>query len=158
MGDEATEADETVPTGGGGSSIGSMILPAILAGIAAFGGGLVGTMLSSGDEEAATELEEPGPSVNLGPFVLTVPDKKGKPHALKIKLAVELEPEAVTSQFEKYTPRINNMMLSYLRKYTYEQASDTKTHDRICRDLLEQIHELGATTAKAVLIQEFVTQ
>ncbi len=160
MGDEPTpEATEAELTAARGSfSFGSMLLPAVLAGIAAFGGGLVGTMVFGGDKKAAIELQAPGPSVLLGPFVLTVADKKGERRALKIKLAIELEPEAKASEFEKFIPRISNMVLSYLGGFTFEEASNTETHHRICRDLLLRIQKLGGKTAKAVLIQEFVTQ
>jgi flagellar basal body-associated protein FliL len=137
-----------------------MVLPAILAAAAAFGGAKIAgahAQPSAQAEHHAEEHKPPGPTVPLDPFLVTIPDANKKSHPMKVTLAIEFESTAKEEAIKAFAPRIRDAALSFLRTMTYEQAVDPDTH-RIREDLLERVQKVGATTAERILITDLVTQ
>lgn len=151
-------AEDKGKKGGAGVVVG-IILPALLAGAASFGG----AMLGSGSNETAAAEEEglseaPGPTVRLQPFVLTLVDANDEPHAMKVTVAIELTKDAVEEDFENFVPRIRDATISMLRSLRFEDASSGDTQAQLRDRLLERVHELGAKQAQAIWVTDFVMQ
>jgi len=138
-----------------------MILPAILAAGAAFGGakiaGAHAQPATQAEHQRAEERKPPGPTVPLDPFLVTIPDVNKKSHPMKVTLAIEFESTAKEEAIKAFAPRIRDASLSYLRTMTYEQAVDPDTH-KLREDLLERVQKAGAATAERILITDLVTQ
>lgn len=153
-----------VPAGGGGGKLVGLVLPAVLAGLAAFGGAKLGGGggAAAGHGAEATGHDEkkmPGFTVELKAFVLMVTDevtKENKP--LKLSLAIELEKLAKKEEFEPFVPRVRDTVNEYIRGLSYQEIMNPRTKERMTEDLLERIHKLGGESAKRVLVQEMVTQ
>ncbi len=154
-----------VPAGGGGGKLVGLVLPAVLAGLAAFGGAKLGGGgggAAAGHGAEATGHDEkkmPGFTVELKAFVLMVTDevtKENKP--LKLSLAIELEKLAKKEEFEPFVPRVRDTVNEYIRSLSYQEIMNPRTKERMTEDLLERIHKLGGESAKRVLVQEMVTQ
>ena len=138
------------------------ILPAILAGGAAFGGAKFSAAHAAAPaaEEVKKHKEEkpPGPTVNLEPFLLVTNDEAKKPHAMKVTLAVEFGEGVKEDALKNFTPRIRDAALSYLRTVTYEEAIDATKADKLREDLLEKFQKAGASEAERVLVTDLVVQ
>ncbi|MBI4952586.1 MAG: flagellar basal body-associated FliL family protein [Myxococcales bacterium] len=137
------------------------LLPAVLAGGAAFGGARFGG--AHGDTPAAAASEpgptaEPGPTVALQPFVLNLTDSSEQQHALRITLAVELERGGNAEEFNVFVPRVRDAALSYLRTLDVAQVTAATFQDDLRSVLLERIHGLGAAHADRILITDLVMQ
>lgn len=103
--------------------------------------------------------QPPGPTISLEPFLLSVFDVQKKPHPMKMTVAVEFDAKAAAHEDPKaFMPRIRDTVLTHLRKMTYEDVSDPAHYDKLRKELLEQCHEVGAESAKKVLITDFVIQ
>jgi flagellar basal body-associated protein FliL len=156
------EKPAPAPKGGGGGALG-MLLPAIVAGAAAFGGAKVAgahhavAPVASEQKEAA---KPPGPTLALDPFLLTVPDASKKAHPMKVTIAVEFEGAAGKEEdgFKALVPRIRDSTLGYLRTTSFEEALDPAASDKMRSELLERIKAAGVPTAQRVLITDLVTQ
>jgi flagellar basal body-associated protein FliL len=137
----------------------ALILPAILAGAAAFGGARAAVAHAAAPTDHAAEHAEkpPGPTVTLEPFLVTIPDGVKKSHPMKVTLAVEFDPATKEEALKAFIPRIRDASLSYMRGLTYEQAADPKT-EQMRVDFLNRIHAAGAGTATQVLITDLVVQ
>jgi flagellar basal body-associated protein FliL len=162
--DKKTPAAPAAPaTGGGGAGkILGILLPAIIAGGASFGG----AKFASGHQAPAApaaehaEAKAPGPTLALEPFLLTVPDGTKKAHAMKVTIAVEFDAASIKGEegFKTLVPRIRDSALSYLRTLTYEEVLDPTAGDTMRKDLLEKTQSSGAPGAQRVLITDFVVQ
>jgi flagellar basal body-associated protein FliL len=163
MADEKEKA-APVAKGRGGGVLG-MLLPAIVAGVAAFGGAKV-----AGAHHAAPAASEPqketakppGPTLALDPFLLTVPDANKKAHPMKVTLAVEFEGPAKEGKeeegFKSLVPRIRDSTLGYLRTMSFEEVLDAEASDKVRNDVLERVRAAGVANAQRVLITDLVVQ
>jgi len=146
-----------------------IIIPALLAAGASYGGtryakaqNTIVIMKEKEDAEGHGKSEAhsaPGPTVSLEPFLLSVFDAQKKPHPMKMTVAVEFDAKAAAHDDPKaFMPRIRDTVLTHLRKTTYEDVSDPAHYDRLRKELLEKCKEVGAESARKVLITDFVIQ
>jgi flagellar basal body-associated protein FliL len=156
--------DKPAAKSGGGPSIVGMVLPAVFAAAAAFGGAKVAGSHhgAATAETAATEaVKPPGPTLDLEPFLLTVADANKKGHPMKVTIAIEFS-EAPKGKEEDglkvLTPRIRDATLGYLRQLTYESAIDPTATNKLREDLLEHLKTSGVPAAEHVLITDLVIQ
>jgi flagellar basal body-associated protein FliL len=159
---EATEAKPAAAkTEKGGLAIVGLVLPALIAGGAAFGGAKFSAAHAAPApvvEHAAPAPPPPGPTISLEPFVLLTPDSAHKMHAMKVTLAVEFEEKVKEETLKGFTPRVRDAVLGYLRTLAYEDATDGAKSEKMRADLLERIRGIGATAANRVLITDLVIQ
>jgi flagellar basal body-associated protein FliL len=140
-----------------------IVLPAILAAAGSFGGARVaGAHTPAPHVEAApahVEAKPPGPTVALDPFLVSVPDAKGKGHPMKLSVAVEfggiVHDEAALKAF---VPRIRDAILAHMRTLTYEEALESAHSDTLRDELLERCKKAGAVGAERILITDLVSQ
>src|ERR1700690_4557067 len=92
---ENKEKQPAAPARAGGPSLVGMVLPAVFAAAAAFGG----AKIASGHHATAAEAPEhaapaatPGPTLALEPFLLSIADVNKKAHAMKVAIAIEFDP------------------------------------------------------------------
>lgn len=146
-----------------------VILPAILAGGAAFGAVKFSPAHAATQAPAQAErpaaLPPPGPTVALDPFLVVTMDAAKKTHPMKVTLAVEFEANPKESKEEGkddtlkvFIPRIRDAALSYLRVVAYEDAMDNTRSDKMRADLLERFRAAGAVGAQRVLVTDLVVQ
>jgi flagellar basal body-associated protein FliL len=146
-----------------------LILPALLAGGAAFGGVKFGAAHAATPapqaEHASVVVPPPGPTIALEPFLVVTLDAAKKTHPMKVSLAVEFEANPKESKEESkddalkgFTPRIRDAALAYLRLMTYEDAMDSNHSDKMRADLLERFRLAGAAGATHVLVTDLVVQ
>lgn len=157
MSDDKSKA---APAAGGGANILGMILPAVLAAAAAFGGAKLagGHHVGAPVAEAkAAEVKPPGPTLALDAFVVTIPDGNKKVHPMKVTIAVEFEAKAKEEELKGLTPRIRDATLGYLRTLSYDDATDPSVSDKIRGEILERLKSLG-TGAERILITDLVVQ
>jgi flagellar basal body-associated protein FliL len=157
MADADDKKAEEKPPKKRGSLILSVLVPAILAGAAAFGGARMST-IHLYFPRAASAPPPPGPTVNLEPFVLVTPDASKHMHPMRVAIAVEFDGKAKEEAIKPYTPRIRDATLAYLRSITYEEAMEPGESDRMRQELLERLHAVGAGEASRVLITDLVIQ
>jgi len=153
MSDEQAKKPPPESSGAAAKVLG-LLLPAILAGAAAFGGTKLGAAPHAPPPHATSE---PGPTVMLDPFIVTLSDA-GHPHVIKLTLAVELKHTAKAEEFKAFVPRIRDATLSYLRSLPYDEASSPARFEQMRTDLLEKLTKLGIHDAEHVLVTEFVAQ
>jgi flagellar basal body-associated protein FliL len=137
------------------------ILPALLAGGAAFGGAKFSAAHAAAPAAETVKHKEekpPGPTVNLDPFLLVTSDTEKKAHAMKVTLAVEFGEGVKEDALKNFTPRIRDAALSYLRTVSYEDAIDATKADKLREDLLEKFQKVGASEAERVLVTDLVVQ
>ena len=148
----------------GGGAVGmilGIVLPAILAGGASFGGARVaGAHPPAAHAEAAphAEAKPPGPTVALEPFLVSVPDAKGKGHPMKLSVAVEFEGLVKEDTLKAFVPRIRDAILAYMRTLNYEEAIDAVHSESMREELLERTKKAGAIGAERILITDLVSQ
>jgi flagellar basal body-associated protein FliL len=154
---------EAAPTKKGSFNPVALLLPALLAGGAAFGGVKFSAAHAAGsagpvEHAAVAEVSPPGPTVALDAFLVLTPDAAKKMHAMKLTIAVEFSDKAKEETLKSYTPRIRDAALGYLRLLSYEDALDSSKTDKVRVDLLERFRQVGATSAQRVLITDLVLQ
>jgi flagellar basal body-associated protein FliL len=165
---EEPKSPEAAPAKKSSPPILMLILPALLAGGAAFGAVKFGTAHAA-TEPAPVKVEHslppPGPTVALEPFLVVTLDAGKKTHPMKVTLAVEFEANPKESKEEGkddalkvFTPRIRDAALSYLRLLSYEDAMDNTHSDKMRADLLEKFRSAGAVGAQRVLVTDLVVQ
>ncbi len=156
------EAAAGVPAKKGSAGIFAILIPALVAGGAAFGGAKFaaahGAVAPGASVEHAKAPPPPGPTVPLEPFLVVTANNDGKSHAMKVTLAVEFSESAKEETLKSFTPRIRDAALGYLRTLTYQDALDSHNADKIRADLLERFRETGATAVERVLITDLVIQ
>ncbi len=147
--------------GGAGAMILGILLPAILAGAASFGGARVAGAHQPAPHAEVTphvEAKPPGPTLALDPFLVSVPDAKGKGHPMKLSVAVEFGGLVHEDTLKAFVPRIRDAVLAYMRTLTYEEALESAHSDKLREELLERCKKAGATGAERVLITDLVSQ
>jgi flagellar basal body-associated protein FliL len=147
--------------GGGASRLVFMVLPALLAGGAAFGGAKIAGahhMAAPVASEHVDAPKPPGPTIALDAFLLTIADANKKAHPMKVTLAVEFDAKAKEEETKPLVPRIRDAMLAYLRKVPYEEAFDASSTDKMRGEMLEAVRAGGAPEAQRVLITDLVVQ
>ena len=138
-----------------------ILLPALIAGGAAFGGAKLAAAHGAPAqtiEHVTVAVPPPGPTVALEPFVLLTPDASKKMHAMKVSLAVEFDEKTKEETLKSFTPRIRDSALTYLRGLSYEDSIDCAKSDKARTDLLEHFRTIGAVGATRVLITDLVVQ
>ena len=139
----------------------AILLPALLAGGAAFGGAKMASAHGGSPaaaERVAVAAPPPGPTVALEPFVLLTPDSTKKMHAMKVSLAIEFDEKVKEETLKSFTPRIRDAALTYLRGMTYEDSIDSGKSEKLRAELLERFRSVGAVAATRVLITDLVVQ
>jgi flagellar basal body-associated protein FliL len=143
----------------------SLLLPALVAGLAAFGGSRLSAARAASGGGAAAEhtttlapVPPPGPTVALEPFLVLTQDASKKSHAMKVTIAVEFNESTKEEALKSFTPRIRDATLGYLRLVSYEDALDNTKTEKFKADLLERYRTVGAITADRVLITDLVVQ
>jgi flagellar basal body-associated protein FliL len=157
-----TKASGGTAKGGGAGPVLGIVLPALVAGLAAFGGAKVaGThqASSSAPSSEASEAEKPpGPTLALDPFLLAIPDANKKTHAMKVTLAIEFAANAKEESLKTMVPRIRDSTLGYLRTLAYDDAFDASASEKMRTQILERVRASGAADAQHVLITDLVVQ
>ena len=157
MSDEAKKEEKPAPAPKKASPI-AMLLPAVLAGAAAFGAAKLGQPHVAHAAEAKVEMKPPGPTMQLDPFLVSIVDVNKHPHAMKVTLAVELDEKTKEEALKTYVPRTRDACLAYLRNETFEQASESETAQKIRTELVEKLKEAGVAGVEKILITDFVVQ
>jgi flagellar basal body-associated protein FliL len=146
----------------GGPGILGILLPALIAGGAAFGGARV----AAGHAPAAAHAEPaekhhvvkaPGPTQALEPFLVTVHDANHKGHPMKMTVAIEFDAQSHDDP-KNLVPRLRDTILTYLRSVTYEQLVDGEHNEKMRTEMLERCRAAGAGSAEKILITDFVVQ
>jgi|CZKU01.1.fsa_nt_gi flagellar basal body-associated protein FliL len=149
----------------GGPSPLALLLPALLAGAAAFGGAKFSAAHAAAAggapavaEHVAAAIPPPGPTVPLEPFLVLTQDVNKKSHPMKVTLAIEFNETAKEETLKSFTPRIRDAALSYLRLIPYEDALDSTKTEKFRADILDRVRASGATAAERILITDLVVQ
>jgi flagellar basal body-associated protein FliL len=171
--EETKSADDEKPAGvpkkgGAVGGILTVLIPALLAAGASYGGtryakaqnAIVVVKEKEEAEHGKKHHEEaPGPTLALEPFLLSVFDAQHKPHPMKLTVAVEFSAKAAAHDDPKaFMPRIRDAVLTYLRTMSYEQVTDPQHFSKIRVELLAHCKEVGAEHAEKVLVTDFVIQ
>jgi flagellar basal body-associated protein FliL len=162
MSDEKKEpaAEVAKKSGGGGPSVLGLVLTALLAGGASFGGAKFGAGTAHAAPATTIIVHEtakpPGPTMALEPFIVTFQDEEKKNHAMKVTIALELGHAAKEEEFKAFIPRVRDATLTYLRGLKAEEAQG-KNLDKLRSELKEKLEKLGAEV-ELVLITDFVVQ
>lgn len=159
MAEEQKTAEKAAPSRKGGlGGILGVVLPAIFAAGAAFGG----AKLASGAQHA-TKVEhappaKPGPTLPLDPFLVNTLDAQKGAHAMKMTLAIEFDEHTKDESLKPLVPRLRDAVLTYLRTMSYEDAADPARSEKTRSELLERIQKAGAGSAQKVLVTDLVVQ
>lgn len=161
--DDAKKDEHDKPKGKKGGAAGvivGVVLSAVLAGGAAYGGAKAASKPGEHHEEPVEKPKylPPGLTVPLEPFIANIADEEGKPHAIKVTIAIELAREAKEEEFKVFVPRVRDITLTYLRNQTFEQMTDQESTEKMKTELIEKWHSVGATAAQKVLITDLITQ
>lgn len=159
---DSKDKQPAAPAGGGGPRVLGMLLPAVFAAGAAFGGvRLAGThhaATASAATEAVESMKPPGPTLALDPFLLSVADANRRVHPMKVTIAIEFDAKEKEETLKGLTPRIRDAALGFLRTITYEQVIDPSGGDKIRTEMLGRLRSSGAPGAEHVLITDLVIQ
>jgi flagellar basal body-associated protein FliL len=156
--------DKRVPaapkSAGAGPGLIGMVLPSVLAAVAAFGGAKVAGVHRASPAPSAEHIEEakpPGPTLALEPFVVTIPDVNKKVHPMKVTIALEFGAKAKEDELKTLVPRIRDAALGYFRALTFEEVIDPAASDKMRAEVLEKLRAAG-TGAERALITDLVVQ
>jgi len=160
--EKAGEGEKAAAAAGGPSFVTSVLIPALVAAGASFGGAFMAKANQPDPAEIKKQQEAdakvPGPTVHLKAFVFNAFDKEGESHAVKLTLAVELSSKANAELFDRYKPRLRDAALEYLRNITFEEVRDQRKALRFTQDLLAKFHTAGAKDVTRVLMQDLIAQ
>jgi flagellar basal body-associated protein FliL len=161
MSDNKEKQPAAPPARGGGPTLVAMVLPAVFAAAAAFGG----AKFAGGHHANAAEAPDhnapaatPGPTLALEPFLLSIADVNKKAHAMKVAIAIEFDPKEKEEALKPLTPRIRDATLGHLRTVAYEEVIDPAGGEKMRADMLEHLRASGVPTAEHVLITDLVVQ
>ena len=164
MAEEEEETEKPAKKGGGAiTMVLGIVLPALVAAGAAFGGVKLGMKGMKHAQEEQTEQEHPhmrppGPTSPLDPFLIALADANQKSHPMKLTLQIELFPETKPDDLKPFMPRTRDALNSMLRAHKYEQLSSREGVDKLRQELIEELRKLGVTAAEKVLITDLVLQ
>jgi flagellar protein FliL len=141
-----------------------MIFAALPLILAAAGGGAYFWLHGHSEKPAAAQEEAAAPAVPQLTFVdlpemsVTLPNN-GQARQLRIKLALELAPKGPNvPQASVLSPKVYDMMLTYLRTLTDSEIQGSLAIDRIRGDLFRRLELLlGPGVVRDVLITGFIT-
>jgi flagellar basal body-associated protein FliL len=141
----------------------AIILPGILAAAGGFGAVKLGiAKLANKPADEHAEHHEPpkmpGPTLPLDPFIITTKDTEGKPHALRVTLAVEFEQGTKEEHLKSFVPRFRDTVLSFFRALPLEKATNYEHADEIRKELIEKLEKTGAHGIQRILITDMVVQ
>ena len=162
--DKAEKAgDKGEKPAGKGVNLVGVVITAVLAGAAAFGGAKVAGARAGGHApqppaHAAPHIEPPGFTLALEPFLVMAADTNRRTHPMRVVLAVEFEQNVKEENVRPFVPRIRDFTLTYLRSLTYETASNPEHMDHFRADLLERMRGTGAVGVSRVLVTDLVVQ
>jgi flagellar basal body-associated protein FliL len=155
------EAQKAAPPAPKPSTLGALlriVLPAIFAAGAAYGGARgAAAHPSAAHKEEKAEHHAPGPTVALEPFLVTLHDANHKTHPMKMTVAIEFDPKS-HEDYKPYVPRLRDALLVHVRGLSYEQVVDSAHGEKLRAELLERCKHVGANGAEKVLITDFVIQ
>jgi len=171
----AKPADAPKKSGGGAlGNILKIVIPAILAAGASYGGtryakaqnAIVIVKEKEEAEHGKKHHEDPpGPTLTLEPFLLSVIDSQHKSHPMKMSVAVEFKAAGGGGEHggggaepKTFMPRIRDAVLTYLRGMSYEEISEPTHLQKIRVELLAHCKEAGVEQAEKILITDFVIQ
>ncbi len=159
---DTKDKQQAAPARAGGPSVVGMVLPAVFAAAAAFGG----AKFAGGHHASAAEVPEhaspaaaaPGPTLALEPFLLSIADANKKAHAMKVAIAIEFDAKEKEEGLKALTPRIRDGTLGFLRTVPYEEVIDPAGGEKMRAEMLEHLRAGGVPTAEHVLITDLVVQ
>ncbi len=158
----AKDAKDASAPAKGPNPIITMVLVALVAGGASFGGVKLGGAAHHGAEAAPKHsgnvMKPPGPTLALEAFILSIPDASAHPHAMKVTIAVELEAGGHEEAAKVFIPRVRDATLAYLRSLTYEEAASAVRMEKARNELLERYRTVGLPGAERILITDLVVQ
>lgn len=149
--------------GGGGAAalVAGVILPALFAGGAAFGGAKIAVArmahASATEHAEPAHVDPPGPTLTLEPFVLVKSDGQHN-HPMRVAIAVEFNAATPQESLATFVPRIRDAALAYLREMTLEDATNGERVEHMRTEMLAKFREAGAGTAQRVLVTDMVVQ
>ena len=110
------------------------------------------------EETADYAGNEPGPMVDMPPFVVNLSDTE-RAHYLKVAISLELRDEEASKRYEPRKTHARHAILMTLSSLSIEETRDIDDRERI-RDRLQDDLEkvLGSRTVRNVLFTDFVTQ
>lgn len=160
--DKGKEPEAKKSGGGAAALIAGVILPALFAGGAAFGGAKIAVARmahAAGHEHAEpAHVEPPGPTLTLEPFILVKTDGQQHNHPMRVAIAVEFNAATPQESLASFVPRIRDAALGYLREMTLEDATNGDHVEQLRTELLAKFREAGAGTAQRVLVTDMVVQ
>jgi flagellar basal body-associated protein FliL len=133
------------------------ILPSLLAGGAAFGAVRMSRQAPS-HAEPPMAAKPPGPTLQLDPFLVTIPDANKKSHAMKVTIAIEFDSQSKEDVLKAYLPRIRDGFLGHLRTMSFEDALDQAHTEKLKTELIERARAVGVPNVERVLITDYVVQ
>jgi len=142
-----------------------MIFAAIPLVLAAGGGGAYFWLYRHSDKPAAAQESDPAQAAAAKPVFVDLPEmsvtlpNNGQPRQLRIRLSLELAPKGPTvPQAPTLTPKVYDMLLTYLRTLTDTEIQGSLAIDRIRGDLFRRLELLlGPDVVRDVLITSLVT-
>ncbi|GJL53258.1 MAG: flagellar basal body-associated protein FliL [Nitrospirales bacterium] len=164
---EDAKAEES---GGGGSSKKLLILIILAVAVLGAGGGAAWFMLGSGEEEAhatdkthekesgAEHMEEPGPIVELEPFVLNLADRDELRY-LKISIKLELDRPEEQTDYPAKVPAIRDALLVLLSSKESHLLRTTNGKRRVRDEILSRANGvMHKGKVSKVFFTDFVIQ
>jgi len=165
--DEKTDGSES----GGGSSKKLLILIILAVAVLGIGGGAAWFMMGSGEEEEthATEKthekdsgkaheDEPGPIVELDPFVLNLADREELRY-LKISIKLELDRPEEQTDYPAKVPAIRDALLVLLSSKDSQLLRTTNGKRRVREEILSRANGvMNKGEVSHVFFTDFVIQ
>jgi len=171
--EENVEEKEKSEKSGGGSNIVLIIIIVLLVLLLAVGGIVAYLMLSGGDEETPDTVKQEkvekksrkksdnltvGPMYPLDKFTVNLLSENGR-RFLVAKINLEEDSEELTSELDKKTPLIRDIIISILSSKTVEEITTPKGKEKLKEEIVNQINKyLEDGEIANVYFTEFVIQ
>jgi len=171
--EENVEEEEKSEKSGGGSNIVLIIIIVLLVLLLAVGGIVAYLMLSGGDEETPDTVKQEkvekksrkksdnltvGPMYPLDKFTVNLLSENGR-RFLVAKINLEEDSEELTSELDKKTPLIRDIIISILSSKTVEEITTPKGKEKLKEEIVNQINKyLEDGEIANVYFTEFVIQ
>jgi flagellar FliL protein len=134
-----------------------LILGAVAA-VVLLGGAGAGVSMMMGGEEAKAETHAEVAYVEIPAMLINIRSAEGRQRFLKVRLTLEVAPEAKEG-IEKKMPAVIDSMQVFLREIRPEDLGGTSAMFRIKEELLVRAdRSIGSGQVSDVLIQELVQQ
>ena len=171
--EENVEEEGKSEKSGGGSNIVLIIIIVLLVLLLAVGGIVAYLMLSGGDEETPDTVKQEkvekksrkksdnltvGPMYPLDKFTVNLLSENGR-RFLVAKINLEEDSEELTSELDKKTPLIRDIIISILSSKTVEEITTPKGKEKLKEEIVNQINKyLEDGEIANVYFTEFVIQ